>query len=33
MAPGYEDARKLKESKESPEYWAKQKSGDTTRVA
>jgi alkylhydroperoxidase family enzyme len=33
MAPGYEDAKKLKESKSSADYWAKQKSGDTTRVA
>ena len=33
MAPGYEDETKLKESKLSADYWAKQKSGDTTRVA
>ncbi|MFY9686167.1 MAG: hypothetical protein WAJ88_10255 [Pseudolabrys sp.] len=33
MAPGYEDGTKLKESKSSADYWAKQKSGDTTRVA
>src|SRR5215470_19533042 len=25
MAPGYEDARKLKRSKSDPQYWAKQK--------
>ena len=33
MAPGYEDAKKLKDSKSSADYWAKQKSGDSTRVA
>src|SRR6476646_5463279 len=33
MAPGYEDAKKLKDSKSSADYWAKQKSGDSTRVS
>jgi hypothetical protein len=32
MAPGYEDAQKLKHTKSSKEYWAKPKSGGTARA-
>jgi alkylhydroperoxidase family enzyme len=33
MAPGYEDAMRLKETKSSPDYWAKSKPGGTAQVA
>lgn len=32
MAPGYEDAQKLKRTKSSSEYWARPKSGGTARA-
>ena len=33
MAPGYEDAQKLKETKSSPAYWAKSKAEAQAREA
>ena len=33
MAPGYEDAEKLKETKAAPEYWAKSKAGGAAPAA
>ena len=33
MAPGYEDAQKLRETKASPEYWAKSKASDAAPAA
>jgi hypothetical protein len=33
MAPGYEDAQKLKETKAAQDYWAKSKAKPSEKVA
>jgi hypothetical protein len=33
MAPGYEDAQKLKQTKSSPEYWAAKPAAQPGKVA